>query len=62
MVPPKGRWPPSSKCGGTEPGVVEMSLDSARSMIFAMSLWLREALFVIWKRAQQELSVAASPS
>jgi hypothetical protein len=39
-----------------------MSLDSARSMIFAMSLWLREALFVIWKRAQQELSVAASPS
>jgi hypothetical protein len=40
-----------------------MSLDSARSMIFAMSLWLREALFVIWKRAsQQELSVTASPS
>jgi hypothetical protein len=31
-------------------------------MIFAMSLWLREALFVIWQRAQQELSVAAYPS
>jgi hypothetical protein len=28
IVPPKGRWPPSSRCGGTAPGVVEMRLAS----------------------------------
>ena len=32
-LPPKGRWPPSSRCGGTLPGVVEITFDSARRII-----------------------------
>jgi hypothetical protein len=36
MRPPNGKWPPSSKCGGTAPGVVEMRLDSASSIIMVI--------------------------
>ena len=32
IVPPKGRWPPRSLCGGTAPGFVAISDDCARLM------------------------------
>ena len=62
-MPPKGRWPPSSRCGGTAPGVVEMRLDSAVWIILLMASTIATACGGSWgSDGERDAEPATRPS